>query len=214
MLFLLFDLFDIWNYFDNINEESDIQNIEKLQGKYYLMVEATSQLYRCVAPVQPWLYYLFEAYQGPEKIVGIFFSVMYTMSKGSDVLSRLKLFRTAVWKLFQNVVRSILTMQIMIDIFDCHIINNVLQSLGVSPSKEQLIASGGICAICHEEYTMPVRLHCKHIFCEMCVSTWLDRERSCPLCRASITDDPIYRDGHTTNFIQLYWFHQIRNLYT
>ncbi|EFN70191.1 Ring finger and transmembrane domain-containing protein 2 [Camponotus floridanus] len=150
------------------------------RGKYYLMVEATSQLYRCVAPVQPWLYYLFETYQGPEKIVGIFFSVMYTMSKGSDLLSRFKLFRTAVWKLFQNV------------------------SLGVSPSKEQLVASGGICAICHEEYTTPVRLHCKHIFCETCVSTWLDRERSCPLCRASITDDPIYRDGHTTHFIQLY----------
>ncbi|XP_029666413.1 RING finger and transmembrane domain-containing protein 2-like [Formica exsecta] len=150
------------------------------RGKYYLMVEATSQLYRCVAPVQPWLYYLFETYQGPEKIVGIFFSVMYTMSKGSDLLSRLKLFRTAVWKLFQNV------------------------SLGVSPSKEQVIASGGICAICHEEYTTPVKLHCKHIFCETCVSTWLDRERSCPLCRASITDDPIYRDGHTTHFIQLY----------
>ncbi|XP_024881013.1 RING finger and transmembrane domain-containing protein 2-like isoform X1 [Temnothorax curvispinosus] len=150
------------------------------RGKYYLMVEAMSQLYRCVAPVQPWLYYLLETYQGPEKIVGIFFSIMYTMSKGSDLLSRLKLLRTAGWKLFQNV------------------------SLGVSPSKEQLIASGGICAICHEEYTTPVRLHCKHIFCETCVSTWLDRERSCPLCRASITDDPIYRDGHTTHFIQLY----------
>ncbi|KAG5317235.1 RNFT2 protein, partial [Pseudoatta argentina] len=150
------------------------------RGKYYLMVEATSQLYRCVASIQPWLYYLLETYQGQEKIVGIFFSIMYTMSKGNDLLSRLKLFRTAAWKLFQNV------------------------RLGVSPSKEQLIASGGICAICHEEYTTPVRLHCKHIFCETCVSTWLDRERSCPLCRASITDDPIYRDGHTTHFIQLY----------
>ena len=74
------------------------------QKKYYLMVEATSQLYRCVAPIQPWLYYLLETYQGPEKIVGIFFSVMYTVNKGNDLLSRLKLFRTAVWKLFQNEV--------------------------------------------------------------------------------------------------------------
>lgn len=150
------------------------------RGKYYLMVEATSQLYRCVAPVQPWLYYFFEAYQGPEQFLAVFFSVLYTMTKGSDLLSRVKLFRTAVWKLLQNV------------------------NLGVSPSKDQLVASGGICVICHEEYSMPVRLHCKHIFCETCVSTWLDRERSCPLCRASITDDPIYRDGHTTYFIQLY----------
>ncbi|XP_014485183.1 PREDICTED: RING finger and transmembrane domain-containing protein 2-like isoform X2 [Dinoponera quadriceps] len=150
------------------------------RGKYYLLMEATSQLYRSVAPIQPWLYYLFETYQGPEKIVGILFSLTYTFSKGNDLLPRLKLFRNAVWKLFQNV------------------------NLGVSPSKEQLIASGGICAICHEKYSTPVRLHCKHIFCEMCISTWLDRERSCPLCRSSITDDPIYRDGHTTQFIQMY----------
>ncbi|XP_017793247.1 PREDICTED: RING finger and transmembrane domain-containing protein 2-like isoform X2 [Habropoda laboriosa] len=150
------------------------------RGKYYLMIEATSQLYRCVVPVQPWLYYFFEAYQGPEKILGTCFSLIYTVNKGNDLLSHVKLFRTAIWKLFQNV------------------------NLGVSPSKEQLVASGGICAICHEEYSTPVRLHCKHIFCETCVLTWFDRECSCPLCRAAIADDPIYRDGHTTHFIQFY----------
>ncbi|CAL7944442.1 unnamed protein product [Xylocopa violacea] len=150
------------------------------RGKYFFMVEATSQLYRCVAPVQPWLYYFFESYQGREKIFGIGLSLLYTVNKGNDLLSRFKLFQTAIWKLLQNV------------------------NLGVSPSKEQLVASGGICAICHDQYSMPVRLHCKHIFCETCVVTWLNRECSCPLCRAAITDDPIYRDGHTSHFIQLY----------
>ncbi|XP_076181672.1 ring finger protein, transmembrane 2 isoform X2 [Ptiloglossa arizonensis] len=149
------------------------------RGKYYLMVEATSQLYRCGAPIQSWLYYFFEGYQGPEKILGVFFSILYTVSKGKDLLSSAKFFQAAICKLFQN-------------------------NLGVSPSKEELIASGGICAVCHEEYSMPVILHCKHIFCETCVLRWLDIERSCPLCRANITDDPIYRDGHTTHSIQLY----------
>ncbi|XP_003706228.2 ring finger protein, transmembrane 2 isoform X2 [Megachile rotundata] len=150
------------------------------RGKCYLMVEATSQLYRCIAPIQPWLYYLFEAYQGPEKILGVCFAALYGLSKRNDLLSRIKLFYIAIWNLFQNA------------------------NLGVSPSKEQIAASGGICAICHEEYSVPIKLYCKHIFCEACVLTWLDRERSCPLCRAEITDDPIYRDGHTTHFIQLY----------
>ncbi|XP_012253632.2 RING finger and transmembrane domain-containing protein 2 [Athalia rosae] len=150
------------------------------RGKYYLMIEATSQLYRSIATIQPWLYYLLEAYQGPEKVLGVFLSAAYMVSKGSDLVSRGKLFRTATWKLLQNV------------------------NIGVSPSKEQLTAAGGICAICHEEYATPVRLRCKHIFCETCVSTWLDRESTCPLCRAPITDDPVYRDGHTTSFIQLY----------
>lgn len=67
-------------------------------------MEATSQLYRCVAPVQPWLYYFFESYQGTEKIFGVLLSLLYTVSKGTDILSRLKLFQTAIWKLLQNVV--------------------------------------------------------------------------------------------------------------
>lgn len=74
------------------------------RGKYFLVVEATSQLYRCVAPVQPWLYYFFESYQGTEKIFGVLLSLLYTVSKGTDILSRLKLFQTAIWKLLQNVV--------------------------------------------------------------------------------------------------------------
>ncbi|XP_015593160.1 RING finger and transmembrane domain-containing protein 2 [Cephus cinctus] len=150
------------------------------RGKYYLMIEATSQLYRSLAPIQPWLYYLFDSYKGPESVISICLTVVYSTSKSGDIVSRAKLFRTAAWKIFQNV------------------------KLGVSPSKEQLMTSGGVCAICLEEFTMPVRLHCKHIFCEGCVLTWLDRERSCPLCRTPITDVPIYRDGHTTYFIQLF----------
>lgn len=150
------------------------------RGKYYLMIEATSQLYRAIMPIGPWLYYLFEAYQGTEKVVGIFLSVAYTASKGNDLLSNVKLFHKAVRKMLQD------------------------ERIGVSPSKEQIIDSGGTCTICHEEYSIPVRLHCTHIFCEACVTTWLDRERSCPLCRAAITEQPIYRDGETTGFIQFY----------
>ncbi|OXU20293.1 hypothetical protein TSAR_013929 [Trichomalopsis sarcophagae] len=150
------------------------------RGKYYLMIEAASQLYRCGAPLNPWFYYLYLIYESPDKVLGIVLFIIYGIHKGGDIMSHVKLFFEAAWKMLQNV------------------------SLGVSPTKEQIVASGGICAICHEEYSMPVRLLCKHIFCESCVTTWLDRERSCPLCRASITDDPIYRDGHTTHFVQLY----------
>ncbi|KAJ8675681.1 hypothetical protein QAD02_011467 [Eretmocerus hayati] len=150
------------------------------RGKYYLMVEATSQLYRCGAPLKPWLHYLYMLYRGPDQVLGILLFIIYGVYKIGDIMSHLKLFFEAGWKMLHSV------------------------SLGISPSKEQIAASGSVCAICHEEYSTPVRLHCKHIFCESCVTTWLDRERSCPLCRASITDDPIYRDGHTAHYIQLY----------
>lgn len=67
-------------------------------------MEAASQLYRSLATIQPWLFYLLESYQGPEKIVGVFLSAFYMVSKGADLMARLKLLRTATFKLLQNVV--------------------------------------------------------------------------------------------------------------
>ena len=44
----------------------------------------------------------------------------------------------------------------------------------------------------------------QHIFCEDCVSMWFDRERTCPMCRATVADDPRWRDGSTTMWLQFY----------
>lgn len=150
------------------------------RGKCYLFLEASSQLYRSLAPIQPWLYYLLESYQGPEKVVGVFLSAAYMVSKGTDLMSKGKLWRNAFWKLLQNM------------------------NLGVSPNKDQLHLAGSQCPICHDEYETPVLLHCRHIFCEACVATWFDRVQTCPLCRAKVVDDPSWRDGTTTYFTQLY----------
>lgn len=70
------------------------------------MIETASQLFRCVATVEPWLYYLIEMYHGPEKIMGVFFSIFYTISKSCDIFSRLKLFCNAAWNLFKNMVHT------------------------------------------------------------------------------------------------------------
>ncbi|KAF2900662.1 hypothetical protein ILUMI_05525 [Ignelater luminosus] len=150
------------------------------RGKVYLFIEAVSQLYRSLATIQPWLYYLLESYQGAEKIVGVFLSAAYMVSKGTDLMCRLRLFKTAILKLLQNV------------------------ALGSLPSKDQIQTAGNHCPICHDEYDSPVLLQCRHIFCESCVSTWFDREQTCPLCRAKIVDDPSWRDGSTTYFMQLF----------
>ncbi|KAL1506619.1 hypothetical protein ABEB36_005946 [Hypothenemus hampei] len=152
----------------------------KKRGKIYLFIEAISQLYRSIATIQPWLYYLLESYQGPEKIVAVFLSAFYMISKGSDLMFKVRLLRTAFLKLLQTV------------------------SLGTSPSKEQIQTAGDHCPICHDNYDTPVLLQCRHIFCESCVSTWFDREQTCPLCRAKIVDDPSWRDGSTSYFIQLF----------
>jgi len=42
------------------------------------------------------------------------------------------------------------------------------------------------CSIC-TEYDCNVKLNCKHSFCKNCISTWYDKNNTCPLCRAEIT---------------------------
>ncbi|KAL3279282.1 hypothetical protein HHI36_016790 [Cryptolaemus montrouzieri] len=154
--------------------------MNKWAGKIYLFIEAFSQVYRSMATIQPWLYYLLESYSGPEKIVAVFLSAFYMISKGPDLMSKMKLFKTASFKLLQNV------------------------TVGSYPSKEQIQTAGEFCPICHDEYDSPVLLECRHIFCENCVTTWFDREQTCPLCRAKIVDDPSWRDGSTSFFVQIF----------
>ncbi|QHO08680.1 RING finger and transmembrane domain-containing protein [Arachis hypogaea] len=43
---------------------------------------------------------------------------------------------------------------------------------GSYATSEQVIVAGDLCAICQEKMHAPILLHCKHIFCEDCVSEW------------------------------------------
>jgi len=155
----------------------------KNRGRVYLLIEAISQLYRALVPIQLWLIYLLESYKGTEKIMGVILSAAYIVAKGSDILQRVKFLKRSFIKFLQKT------------------------SFGTTPTKEQIQTAGGTCPICHDNYQDPVILNeCNHIFCELCLLGWLDRENNtCPLCRAKIDqDNPGYRDGSTTFFIQFY----------
>lgn len=60
-----------------------------------------------MAPVQPWLFYLMEAYQGSEEVMGVCFAVVYMVPKGTELLPKLKIFLKAFSKLLQNAVSKI-----------------------------------------------------------------------------------------------------------
>lgn len=66
-------------------------------------------------------------------------------------------------------------------------------------------SENAICSICHDELSSPVVLACKHIFCEECVGEWLEREQTCPLCRAVVSSVTGYQsDGTTPLMCQLF----------
>jgi len=155
------------------------------RGKYYLFLEVTSQLHRQLAPLQPWLMYLLNskgdgAGSIPNKVLGVFLTAAYMVVKGKIFVKSIKSFKEACIKLMQST------------------------RYGKTPSEDQIKASGGYCPICQDTYHDPVMLHCKHIFCEECVATWFDRDTTCPMCRAKVSEDPSWRDGATSQFIQLF----------
>ena len=42
------------------------------------------------------------------------------------------------------------------------------------------------CAICFQDFVNPLKLQCTHIFCEGCISNWLQEQKTCPLCRQTV----------------------------
>jgi len=159
----------------------------KFRGKYYLLIETLSNLYRQLTTIRPWLRYLWGD-ESENQILGGILVVLYSALK----LNSLRIALGEGFVSLKAVRRD--------------------TSYGTLPSakalKDACAETGGDekggCPICQEEFKEPIELSCKHIFCEECVSMWFDRERTCPLCRATIADDPKWRDGSTSYALQLY----------
>ncbi|KAL8518589.1 hypothetical protein ACS0TY_009807 [Phlomoides rotata] len=53
-------------------------------------------------------------------------------------------------------------------------------------TPEELNASDATCIICREEMTTAKKLICGHIFHVHCLRSWLERQNTCPTCRALV----------------------------
>ncbi|CAA0840711.1 RING-H2 finger C1A [Striga hermonthica] len=53
-----------------------------------------------------------------------------------------------------------------------------------------VMGSGRDCTVCLERLGSGKKLHCGHVFHEICISQWLSAHNSCPVCRRKLESYP------------------------
>eukprot|EP00058_Branchiostoma_floridae_P005150 XP_002590638.1 hypothetical protein BRAFLDRAFT_125540 [Branchiostoma floridae] len=152
----------------------------KRRGKYYMFVEHLAQSYRSLTPMPVWYKFLSDSDHSGGPVLAFLLTASYFVLKTLGLWNKAKQVRQAWLKVVRDT------------------------NYGQPASQDQVVAAGNVCAICQEDFKGPISLQCKHVFCEDCVLVWFDREKTCPMCRAEIADDPLWRDGATSAFVQLY----------
>eukprot|EP00658_Telonema_sp_P-2_P082813 TRINITY_DN8823_c0_g1_i1.p1 TRINITY_DN8823_c0_g1~~TRINITY_DN8823_c0_g1_i1.p1 ORF type:complete len:353 (+),score=44.55 TRINITY_DN8823_c0_g1_i1:189-1247(+) len=146
--------------------------------QFMSLIEGMSVLYRSLAPVPVWLHFFS---MGDSSVVSSVCTALYITLKV-----------VFTWERFKCLISET---------------KSTCQGSLAYGSLVQLDPLAEDCPICQSELVLPVQLHCGHLFCEACVSVWLDKETSCPLCRATVRQtysDGWHTDGSTSLLPQLF----------
>uniref|UniRef100_A0A671XND3 Ring finger protein, transmembrane 2 n=1 Tax=Sparus aurata TaxID=8175 RepID=A0A671XND3_SPAAU len=153
----------------------------KSRGKFYLLIEELSQLFRALVPIQLWYKYIMGEDPSNSYLLGATLIIIYSLCKSFDICGRVSAIRKALVMLCSS------------------------QSYGVRAGSQQCSEAGDVCAICQADFRDPIALLCQHIFCEECLCLWFDRERTCPLCRSTVIETlRCWKDGTTSAHFQIY----------
>ncbi|KAJ7993685.1 hypothetical protein DPEC_G00257240 [Dallia pectoralis] len=153
----------------------------KSRGKFYLVIEELSQLFRALVPIQLWYQYIMGEDPSRSYFLGALLIIIYSLCKSFDLCGRIAAIRKAIAILCSS------------------------QSYGVRASSQQCSEAGDVCAVCQGDFRDPVALLCQHVFCEECLCLWFDRERTCPLCRTAVIETlRCWKDGTTSAHFQIY----------
>jgi hypothetical protein len=57
------------------------------------------------------------------------------------------------------------------------------------------------CSICNEILKSPLVSHCQHRFCSVCITQWLNKKSSCPICRNYLSITMMTNDILSVNII-------------
>eukprot|EP01024_Parvocaulis_polyphysoides_P057701 TRINITY_DN61561_c0_g1_i1.p1 TRINITY_DN61561_c0_g1~~TRINITY_DN61561_c0_g1_i1.p1 ORF type:complete len:200 (+),score=0.73 TRINITY_DN61561_c0_g1_i1:1-600(+) len=149
------------------------------QGYWLTAIEHGMQLYRSATPMAVWFDYF--SHCGLGQMVQAILQGTYLGMKSSIWVSKMFLTATSILYCFHRMP------------FGKRI-----------DSKEEIMEAGDQCPICQERLSQtnmfPIKLECGHIFCEDCIMEWLERDRTCPMCRSNIKPHGLksFGDGRTT----------------
>lgn len=153
------------------------------QGHLLTFMEYATMLYSVLVPVPIWYRYFQRGQLG--QILSSATTGFYLTLKFSAAFEKALLF-------FASLKAVVRPMQ---------------AAYGCRASTDDVIELGDMCSICQDTLKSPLKLRpCRHIFCEDCISEWLDRDTTCPLCRTVVKSETCrsYSDGGTGWVINIF----------
>lgn len=153
----------------------------KRQRRVFQWLEYGSQIYQFIIPMPQWCRFLTYAEEtGITNYSGYCLAIFYVLYKMFHFLE--------LGKNWYNSTRYV-----------CR-----LTSVGSKPTRSE-VEYQQQCTICYGDFDVPVKLSCGHVFCEECISTWLDKEHTCPMCRAVVAkEDNTWKGGDTSLVPQVF----------
>uniref|UniRef100_A0A8C5LWY8 E3 ubiquitin-protein ligase RNFT1 n=1 Tax=Leptobrachium leishanense TaxID=445787 RepID=A0A8C5LWY8_9ANUR len=156
----------------------------KSKGYWYMALEELAQYYCMFVSTPVWFRYLVDygaETGGAERHFGILLALLYLI---------LKLF--ILYGQWKKSAKNLLLLFIR-------------PTYGTAATKRQCSEADEVCAICRTEFTKPIALVCQHVFCEECISSWFNKEKTCPLCRTVISNHHHkWKDGATSLQLRLF----------
>lgn len=156
----------------------------KSKGYWYLFIEEIAQYYCMFVSTPVWFRYLTDygaETSGAEWHLGVLLSLLYLIFKLFILFGQ--------WKKSAKNLLLFFTQP----------------TYGTAATKRQCSEADDNCAICRSEFTKPIALVCQHVFCEECISSWFNKERTCPLCRTVISNQHHkWKDGATSLQLRLF----------
>lgn len=130
------------------------------RSSLYQVVEYSSQLVRCIPPFLHWSLHFVGRTSNSHPAVNVALFCAYFVLKLFEMLRHVRPWMASL--------------------------EGLLSEASYTKATEEEVTSAGDCSICQENFKIPVRLKCSHIFCTDCITEWLATRSSCPLCRANI----------------------------